>query len=56
MFVSRVNEVLVFLDESFCIREHSPKKAIHMARGNINPITMEVIDAYSPSKVSASFP
>lgn len=32
-------------------REKSPRKAVHMARGNINPITLEVMDMYSPSKV-----
>ena len=28
----------------------SPSKQVGLARGNINPFTMEVMDTYSPSK------
>ncbi len=31
----------------------SPRKAVGMARGNVNPITHEVMADYSPSKVSS---
>ena len=29
----------------------SPCKAVGLARGNINPLTHEVMDTFSPSKV-----
>ena len=29
----------------------SPSKQVGLARGNINPLTMEVMDTYSPSKL-----
>lgn len=46
--------VVVFFDVS-PTREQSPRKAVHMARGNINPITLEVMDQFSPSKVGGTF-
>lgn len=33
------------------IRPSSPRKAVGMARGNINPLNQAVMDSYSPSKV-----
>lgn len=29
----------------------SPRKVVHMARGNIDPISMKKLDDYSPAKV-----
>ena len=31
--------------------QSSPSKQVGLARGNINPLTMEIMDTYSPSKV-----
>ncbi|XP_064402731.1 exonuclease 1-like [Halichondria panicea] len=38
-------------DIEFAGVENSPKKAVNMARGNIDPISLCVLDTYSPSKV-----
>ena len=38
-----------FLTPSFSLS--SPRKAVGMARGNINPLNHAVMDSYSPSKV-----
>lgn len=36
------------------VRLSSPRKAVGMARGNINPLNQAVMDTYSPSKVRFS--
>lgn len=35
---------------------NSPSKHIGLARGNINPLTFEKMDEYSPAKVNKTVP